>query len=148
MNPTSVLVTRPCDQAKTTSLDEWFLTAAERGNPATRLDSRHRDGAAWTTGNQVRPLLHGAAYFTELLAAVRAMDAGDLLLFTDWRGDPDERLDGPGTEVVRVLAGAARRGVIVRGLLWRSHLDRFRFSLQEQDRKSTRLNSSHVEISY
>ena len=67
-------------------VDEWFLTAAERGNTATRLDSRHPDGAAWTTGNQVRPLLHGAAYFSELLAAVRAMEAGDLLLFTDWRG--------------------------------------------------------------
>jgi phosphatidylserine/phosphatidylglycerophosphate/cardiolipin synthase-like enzyme len=33
--------------------------------------------------------------------------------------------------VSRVLAEAAGRGVIVRGLLWRSHLDRFRFSLQE-----------------
>jgi phosphatidylserine/phosphatidylglycerophosphate/cardiolipin synthase-like enzyme len=112
-------------------LDEWFLAAAQRGNSATRLDSRHQDGTAWTTGNQVRPLLHGAAYFAELLAAIRAMDPGDLLLFTDWRGDPDERLDGPGTEVARVLAEAASRGVIVRGLLWRSHLDRFRFSLQE-----------------
>jgi phosphatidylserine/phosphatidylglycerophosphate/cardiolipin synthase-like enzyme len=33
--------------------------------------------------------------------------------------------------VARVLADAASRGVIVRGLLWRSHLDRFRYSLQE-----------------
>ena len=112
-------------------LDGWFLTADERGNPATRLDSRHHDGAAWTTGNRVRPLLHGAAYFAELLGGIRAMRPGDLLLFTDWRGDPDQRLDGPGTEVARVLADAARRGVIVRGLLWRSHLDRFRYSLQE-----------------
>ena len=110
---------------------EWFLTARERGNPATTLDSRHPDGAAWTTGNRVRPILHGAAYFTELLACIRAMQAGDLLLFTDWRGDPDQRLDGPGTEVSRVLADAASRGVIVRGLLWRSHLDRFQYSLQE-----------------
>ena len=114
-----------------TDLDEWFLAAHERGNPATRLDSRHPGGIAWTTGNQVRPLLHGATYFAELLAGIRAMREGDLLLFTDWRGDPDERLGGPGTEVARVLAEAARRGVIVRGLLWRSHLDRFRFSLQE-----------------
>ena len=66
-----------------------------------------------------------------MLAGIRAMQAGDLLLFTDWRGDPDERLDGPGTEVSQVLAEAANRGVIVRGLLWRSHLDRFRYSLQE-----------------
>ena len=124
-------LTWPRIPARNVGLDEWFLTATERGNSATRLDSRHRDGAAWTTGNKVRPLLHGAAYFTELLAGIHAMRAGDLLLFTDWRGDPDERLDGPGTEVARVLAGAARRGVIVRGLLWRSHLDRFRYSLQE-----------------
>jgi phosphatidylserine/phosphatidylglycerophosphate/cardiolipin synthase-like enzyme len=131
LQPGAAPLARPRIPAGNTGLDEWFLTAAERGNSATRLDSRHPDGAAWTTGNQVRLLLHGAEYFTELLAAVRAMDTGDLLLFTDWRGDPDERLDGPGTEVSRVLAEAARRGVIVRGLLWRSHLDRFRFSLQE-----------------
>ena len=59
------------------------------------------------------------------------MEAGDLLLFTDWRGDPDERLDGPGTAVAAVFGQAASRGVLVRGLLWRSHLDRFQFSAQE-----------------
>lgn len=112
-------------------LDDWFLTAAQRGNPATRLDSRHRDGLAWSTGNDVRPLVHGASYFAELLARVRAMEAGDLLLFTDWRGDPDERLDGPGTAVADVFGDAARRGVVVRGLLWRSHLNRFQFSEEE-----------------
>jgi phosphatidylserine/phosphatidylglycerophosphate/cardiolipin synthase-like enzyme len=129
--PGRALPSSPRIPAGNVGLDEWFLTATERGNSITRLDSRHLDGAAWTTGNQVRLLLHGAAYFAELLAGIRAMRAGDLLLFTDWRGDPDERLDGPGTEVSRVLAEAARRGVIVRGLLWRSHLDRFRYSLQE-----------------
>jgi phosphatidylserine/phosphatidylglycerophosphate/cardiolipin synthase-like enzyme len=108
-------------------LGDWFLTPAERGNPSTVLDSRHRGGAAWTTGNRVRPLEHGRAYFAELLTAVRAMQPGDVLLFTDWRGDPDERLAGPGTEVSHVLADAARRGVLVRGLIWRSHLDRFRY---------------------
>ncbi len=115
-------------------LDEWFLTASERGNPATTIDSRHRDGAAWTTGNDVRALVHGAVYFAELLGRVRAMQAGDLLLVTDWRGDPDERLDGPGTEVARVFGAAARRGVIVKGLIWRSHLDRFQFSATENRR--------------
>ena len=95
-------------------LDDWFLRPEERGNPATRLDSRHPDGAAWTTGNHVRALPHGAAYFADLLVAIGRMRAGDLLLFTDWRGDPDERLDGPGTEVARVLSEAAGRGVDVR----------------------------------
>ncbi|HVQ87020.1 MAG TPA: phospholipase D family protein [Actinomycetes bacterium] len=113
------------------SLQEWFLTAEERGNPDTSLDRRHPDGCAWTKGNEVRVLVHGAEYFRELLARVREMSSGDLLLFTDWRGDPDERLDGPGSEVGKVFADAAHRGVDVRGLVWRSHLDRFQFSEQE-----------------
>ena len=79
--------------------DPWFLEASERGNESTYLDTRHLDGLAWTTGNRVRALVHGAEYFASLVAAVRAMRAGDLLLFTDWRGDPDQRLDEEGTEV-------------------------------------------------
>ena len=112
-------------------LDDWFLTASERGNPWTVLDRRHSGGQAWTVGNLARPLVHGAEYFKELRCRVDAMSQGDLLLFTDWRGDPDERLDGAGTEVATVFASACRRGVDVRGLLWRSHLDRFQFSEQE-----------------
>lgn len=106
------------------SLDpaDWFLSPQERGNPDTILDRRHRDGASWTAGNLVRPLVHGSQYFRELFDAVRGLEAGDLLLFTDWRGDADERLDGAGSEVGRVFAAAAERGVVVRGLLWRSHL--------------------------
>ncbi|MCX5175660.1 phospholipase D family protein [Streptomyces virginiae] len=110
---------------------DWLLEPGERGNPATRLDRRRPDGAAWSRGNHVRPLVHGAVYFAELLAAVRAMGPGDLLLFTDWRGDPDERLDGPGTEIGSVLCRAAERGVVVKGLLWRSHLDGLHFSQEE-----------------
>lgn len=112
-------------------LTNWLLTSDERGNSATRLDSRRSDRAAWSYGNLVRPLIHGATYFPELLGAIRAQRAGDLLLFTDWRGDPDERLDGPGSEIGTVLGEAAERGVIVKGLLWRSHLDRFQFSEAE-----------------
>jgi phosphatidylserine/phosphatidylglycerophosphate/cardiolipin synthase-like enzyme len=110
---------------------DWFLLPAERGNPATTLDSRHPDGASWTTGNRVRPLIHGAAYFAELYAAIRRTRSGDLLLFTDWRGDPDERLDGPGSEISRVLCEAAGRGVVVKGLIWRSHWDKLQFSEEE-----------------
>jgi len=108
-----------------------FLTAGERGNPDTVLDRRHTHGEAWSCGNAVRPLVHGAAYFAELRHRVDAMQHGDLLLFTDWRGDPDQRLDGAGSEVGAVFAAAARRGVVVRGLVWRSHLDRFAFSAEE-----------------
>ncbi|HVB27738.1 MAG TPA: phospholipase D-like domain-containing protein, partial [Mycobacteriales bacterium] len=109
----------------------WFLTAHERGNAHTLLDRRQPDGLAWSTGNHVRPLVHGAAYFRELRAAVEAMGAGDLLLFTDWRGDADELLDGPGSEVGQVFGAAASRGVALRGLIWRSHLNRFKFSASE-----------------
>ncbi len=75
--------------------------------------------------------MHGATYFAALVTAVRAMRAGDLLLFTDWRGDPDERLDPDGTQVGTLLCEAAASGVTVRGLVWRSHLDRLAFSEQE-----------------
>jgi phosphatidylserine/phosphatidylglycerophosphate/cardiolipin synthase-like enzyme len=108
----------------------WLLNARERGNPDTELDARH-GARGWSTGNQVRPLVHGSTYFAELLRRLQELRSGDLLLFTDWRGDPDERLAGPGTEVARVFAAAAERGVIVKGLLWRSHLDRLQFSEQE-----------------
>jgi hypothetical protein len=92
------------------ALADWFLTAAERGNGATRLDDRHPDGAAWSPGNSVRPLIHGATYFAELKRAVEQMVRGDLLLFVDWRGDPDEMLTPePGSEVSRVLCRAAHR---------------------------------------
>ncbi len=107
---------------------EWFLTPTERGNPATVVDTRHGDGAAYTLGNDVAALVHGRVYFQALYEVIEGLRGGDLLLFTDWRGDPDQLLAGPGTEVGEVLAAAARRGVVVRGLVWRSHWDRFRFS--------------------
>jgi phosphatidylserine/phosphatidylglycerophosphate/cardiolipin synthase-like enzyme len=81
----------------------------------------------------VHPLVHGKAYFAELLRCVRSMRAGDFVFFTDWRGDPDEQLDGPGSEISQVLSDAAARGVVVKGLIWRSHLDKLSFS-EEQNR--------------
>ena len=123
-------------------LGEWFLTADERGNTGTVLDRRHHDAAAWSTGNGVRALIHGAVYFRELYHAVQAMSAGDLLLFTVWRGNPDQLLNGPGTEVGSVFAAAAERGVDVRGLVWRSHLDLFQFSASENRHLSEQINAA------
>ena len=104
----------------------------ERANPSTRIDDQHEGDRAWSTGNLVRPLIHGATYFPALHEAVEATRAGDLVLFTDWQGDADERLTGePGSEVVEVLASADERGVDVRGLVWRSHLDNTGFFARE-----------------
>ena len=110
---------------------DWFLTAAERRNEATGLDRRHPDGAAWTSGNEVTPLVHGKVYFAELTRCLGLAGPGDLVLFTDWRGDPDQVLDGSGVSVSRALCEAAARGAVVKGLIWRSHLDRLSFSEQQ-----------------
>jgi phosphatidylserine/phosphatidylglycerophosphate/cardiolipin synthase-like enzyme len=112
------------EHPKWTESPDWFLNTEERGNPHTRL-------RPFTTGNDVRPLIEGSTYYADLLAAVRRQRKGDLLLFTDWRGDPDERLDGAGTEIGRVFSEAAERGVLVKGLIWRSHWDRLAFSAAE-----------------
>jgi phosphatidylserine/phosphatidylglycerophosphate/cardiolipin synthase-like enzyme len=124
------------------SYSRWMLDAGERGNPATRLDRRHAAGQAWSTGNEVRLLLHGRSYFPLLMRSIAAMRSGDLLLFTDWRGDPDQLMDGPATEVSRVLCDAVQRGVLVRGLVWRSHLDRFAFSEQENRHLGEAINAA------
>lgn len=127
---------------------DWLLTAQERHNVATVLDRRHGDdGPAWTTGNRVVPLVHGATYFARLHEVVGTLGAGDLLCFTDWRGDPDERLtDDPDSEVAQVLCHAAARGVVVKGLLWRSHLDGLRFSAAENRHLGSAVNEAGGEV--
>jgi phosphatidylserine/phosphatidylglycerophosphate/cardiolipin synthase-like enzyme len=133
----------PSDQA----LENWFLTSVERGNDFSAIDRRRSDGLAWSSGNNVEALVHGAAYFRRLLHAIRELRGGDRLYFTDWRGDPDQRLaDEPGSEVEPVLAAAARRGVEVKGLLWRSHLDQLGFSARENRRFGQQLNAAGGEV--
>jgi phosphatidylserine/phosphatidylglycerophosphate/cardiolipin synthase-like enzyme len=125
---------------------QWLLTASERGNPSTGLDRVHPGEQAWSTGNLVRPLIHGASYLPALYDAVAATRAGDLVLFTDWQGDADERLTGePGSEVVEVLGSADERGVDVRGLVWRSHLDQTGFFAKENRHLGEQLQHRGVE---
>src|SRR5436190_8508291 len=97
--------------------EDWFLSPGERGNRATSVDGRHADGRAWTEGNLVSALPHGAAYFVRLHEVLSGLRSGDRVWFTDWRGDAGERLAGPGTELGRVLSDLAKRGVDVRGLV-------------------------------
>jgi len=101
---------------------------------------------AWTEGNLVRPLIHGATYFAELNHRVMQMRDGDLLMFADWRGDSNERLaDTPDTEIGKVFADAARRGVDVRGLVWRSHWDGLAFSAAENRHLGDEINDAGGE---
>ena len=71
---------------------DWFLTTEERGNPATKIPD-------WCVGNRAEPLIHGATYFDRLVSEVEALTRGDYVFFTDWRGDPDEKLRDAGPTV-------------------------------------------------
>jgi phosphatidylserine/phosphatidylglycerophosphate/cardiolipin synthase-like enzyme len=126
--------------------DDWFLAAEERGNPATEIDRRHADGLAWTEGNRVDVLVDGATYFARLYEVVSTLGADDWLHFTDWEGDPDERLVGPGTAIGHVFADLARDGVHVRGLLWRSHPRQAHFSEQQNTKLVREVNDAGGEI--
>jgi phosphatidylserine/phosphatidylglycerophosphate/cardiolipin synthase-like enzyme len=127
--------------------ESWFLKAGERGNPTTRIDQRRGDERAWTAGNSVEILVHGATYFRRLLEVVEGLGEGDRLYFTDWKGDHDERLgDGAGTTVGAVFAAAVKRGVSVKGLLWRSHGDLAGFSTKENRHLGDVVNAAGGEV--
>ncbi len=124
----------------------WFLTAEERGNPGTDIDRRRADGTSWTEGNAVELLIDGAEYFRRLHQELGRVEPGDWVHLTDWQGDLDERLDGPGTELGTVLSDLARRGVHVRGLLWRSHPRQAHFGEQDNAALAKEVNQAGGEL--
>ena len=93
--------------------EHWLLGPRERIN-------RSSDVRSFTTGNLVTPLVHGRPYFARLCQAIGDLQEGDSLQLLAFRVDEDQLLDGPGTAFGEVVAAAARRGVDVRGLVWRS----------------------------
>lgn len=113
------------------AIEDWFLSASERGNPDSSLDASHC-GRGWSTGNQARPLVHGARYFAQLCRCLSRVAAGDLVMFTDWQSNADERLtDDPATTLSAVLIGALDRGADVRVLVWRSHTRALGYSAED-----------------
>ena len=120
-------------------LAEWFLTTEERGNPATKIP-------AWCAGNRAEPLIHGATYFDQLVTEVEALGDGDYLFFTDWRGDPDEKLRDQGPTIAELFCKAAERGVVVKGLMWRSHLDKFAYSEEENQHLGEAIERAGGEV--
>lgn len=127
-------------------LDDWFLLPEERGNPHSEIDSRRASSAAWSEGNDVRFLIDGAAYFARLVTTFADLQRGDEVRFTDWRSDGDECLSEGGPTIGALLADTCRRGVDVRGLLWRSHSDRFAFSLKENRRFAADVTKAGGEV--
>ncbi|MGW7679499.1 phospholipase D-like domain-containing protein [Kribbella sp. NPDC054772] len=121
---------------------DWFLGPGERGNPSTGIDS---DGP-WSEGNLVRPLVHGATYFQRLYDELCTLRPGDRVYFTDWRGDPDEKLRDDGPAIGDVLCDLARAGVEVRALLWRSHSDFLNFNAKQNRHFGTELNEAGGEV--
>lgn len=119
-------------------IGDWFISAAQRRNERNRLP-------AWSEGNHAEPLVHGATYFDRLVTEVEALGQGDHLFFTDWRGDPDERMRPGGPAVSELFCRAAQRGVVVKGLIWRSHLDKFMYSEEENRQLSDAIQAAGGE---
>jgi phosphatidylserine/phosphatidylglycerophosphate/cardiolipin synthase-like enzyme len=124
----------------------WLLTADERGNPATAIDTEHGDGQAWTAWNRVTVHVDGAAYFGRLHQLLSALAAGDWLYLTDWRIDATRQLSDPGSELGPLLTRLARRGVAVRGLLWRSHPALIHFNQDANRVLSTLVNRAGGQL--
>jgi len=127
-------------------LDDWFLTPEERGNPATTIDAQQSIDVAWSDGNHVEFLIDGASYFTRLSEAISCLEPSDEVRFTDWRGDADEFVSDDGTTIAKLLADTCRRGVDVRGLVWRSHSDRFAFSSKQNRRLALEITKAGGEV--
>jgi len=109
-------------------LHPWFLDASERRFEGRSLVREQ----PWTDGNQVEALVHGGTYFARLASELETLAPGDLVCLADWRGDDDEKLTDSGPTLATLLTGLARRGVDVRGLLWRSHPKGLGFNEEEQ----------------
>lgn len=121
------------------AIDDWFLTDSERGNAAAQV-------RAWTVGNVARPLVHGQAYFSVLADALAATAEGDSVLFLGWRADRDQLLADHAPTVAEALAGAARRGALVRGLLWRSHMSLLGYHFEQNRTFATVVAGAGAEV--
>jgi len=123
-------------------LADWFLSPEERENAHTVIGRVRGGERTWSTGNDVRPIVHGRPYFAELADRISEMGSGDRVYFVDWRGDPDQRLNDRGDTLVDVLVAALGRGVDVRGLLWRSHWRKLGFHSERVFQLSDAINNA------
>ena len=116
--------------------EDWFLTAQERANPASELP-------VWTEGNRAEPLIHGAAYFDRLVTEVEALRGRrpPLLHRLARRPRPADAPRRPDRGRV-VRAGRPSAACVVKGLIWRSHLDKLPYSEEENRNLSETVSRS------
>src|SRR5471032_3426856 len=96
----------------------------------------------WRKGNEFNLLIDGPAFFPRMIAAIDgAQQQVDLELYLVEAGACADA-------VVEALVQAAQRKIIVRCLFDDFGSQAFNEDLRNRDRKSTRLNSSHITISY
>ena len=105
----------PDHQVDDPAIGSWFLAEGDRANRATDL-------RMFTTGNLVKPLIDGRAISADCAPNSRRPVPGDQVYTSLTSGATwTSASTGPGSEVGEILGLAARRGVSVFGLLWRSH---------------------------
>ena len=109
---------------------DWLLTATERGNPSTRLDDQH-PGRPGVVGGQPG---HAAGPRGVVLPRSCYERARPRPGRATWCSSPTGRATptsgspaSPARRWRRCSARADERGVDVRGLVWRSHLDQTGF---------------------
>jgi len=88
--------------------------------------------------------VHGKPYFEALERAVRSAGDGDLVRFTDWRGDPEQYLTD-GVTVEDALTDAATRGATVKGMVWRSHIKTLGYTGPKNRKLAQRLEDAGGE---
>ena len=88
------------DRRARESASNWFLPRPERGNDVTRL-------RAWTEGNAVRLLVHGASYFSVLAEALARPARGTACSLVGGGATCEELLSPCGPTIVQALDRAA-----------------------------------------
>ena len=105
-------------------VSDWFLTGGR-----TR-QSRPPSCPPGARATRAEPLIHGATYFDHLATEVEALRAGDHLSSPTGAATRTRRCATAGRRSPNFLP-RRERGVVVKGLVWRSHLDKFAYSEEE-----------------
>ena len=103
---------------------------------------------AWTEGNLVRPLVHGAEYFRCLLDDLAGARRGRPRAVHRLAGRRRRaaRRRGRAASSATVLVDLVERGVDVRGLVWRSHPHQAHLSEQEAIHLAEVVNEAGGEV--